>query len=156
MEQQPRVGVVLSSSSDEEPVKSTVVMLEKFGVSYEVTVMNPARSPLRVATYASEAEDRGLQVLIGAGGRAALLPGMLAASTIVPVIGLPLWGSHLCGQDAVFSMLQMPAGVPVATVGLDAAVNAGILAVQILAATDAELRERLREFKQQLDQGVRV
>ena len=153
---QPRVGVVLGSSSDEERTKSATVILEKFGVEYEVEVLSAHRSPRRVADYGASAEDRGLQVLIAAAGKAAALPGVLAAHTVLPVIGLPIFTPQLAGQDALFSVVQMPSGVPVATVGLDAAANAGILAVQILATADPQLRKQLREFKQQLAEGLRL
>jgi phosphoribosylaminoimidazole carboxylase PurE protein len=153
---QPRVGVVLGSSSDEERTKSATVILEKFGVEYEVEVLSAHRSPRRVADYGASAEDRGLQVLIAAAGKAAALPGVLAAHTVLPVIGLPIFTPQLAGQDALFSVVQMPSGVPVATVGLDAAANAGILAVQILAIADPQLRKQLREFKQQLAEGLRL
>jgi phosphoribosylaminoimidazole carboxylase PurE protein len=153
---QPRVGVVLGSSSDEERTKSATVILEKFGVEYEVEVLSAHRSPRRVADYGASAEDRGLQVLIAAAGKAAALPGVLAAHTVLPVIGLPIFTPQLAGQDALFSIVQMPSGVPVATVGLDAAANAGILAVQILATADPQLRKQLREFKQQLAEGLRL
>src|SRR6266545_952723 len=130
--QQPRVGIVLGSSSDEERTQAAAVILEKFGVDHE------------------------LEVLIAAAGKAAALPGVLAAHTVLPVIGLPIFTPQLGGQDALYSIVQMPSGVPVATVGLDAAANAGILAVQILAVSDAQLRKQLREFKQQLDEGLRL
>jgi 5-(carboxyamino)imidazole ribonucleotide mutase len=154
--QQPRVGIVLGSSSDEERTKAASVILEKFGVEHELEVLSAHRSPRRVATYASSAEDRGLQVLIAAAGKAAALPGMLAAHTVLPVIGIPIFTPQLGGQDSLYSIVQMPSGVPVATVGLDGAANAGILAVQILAVADAQLRKQLREFKQQLDEGLRL
>jgi phosphoribosylaminoimidazole carboxylase PurE protein len=153
---QPRVGVVLGSSSDEERTKAATVILEKFGVEYEVEVLSAHRSPRRVADYGASAEDRGLQVLIAAAGKAAALPGVLAAHTVLPVIGLPIFTPQLAGQDALFSIVQMPSGVPVATVGLDAAANAGILAVQILSTADPQLRKQLREFKQQLAEGLRL
>jgi 5-(carboxyamino)imidazole ribonucleotide mutase len=153
---QPRVGVVLGSSSDEERTKAATVILGKFGVDYEVEVLSAHRSPRRVAEYGASAEDRGLQVLIAAAGKAAALPGVLAAHTVLPVIGLPIFTPQLAGQDALFSIVQMPSGVPVATVGLDAAANAGILAVQILSTADAQLRKQLREFKQQLAEGLRL
>ena len=154
--QQPRVGIVLGSSSDEERTTAAAVILEKFGVAHEVEVLSAHRSPPRVAATAASAEDRGLQVLIAAAGKAAALPGVLAAHTVLPVIGLPIFTPQLGGQDALYSIVQMPSGVPVATVGLDAAANAGILAVQILAVADAQLRKQLREFKQQLDEGLRL
>jgi len=131
-------------------------MLEKFGVDYELEVLSAHRSPRRVADYAASAEDRGLQVLIAAAGKAAALPGVVAAHTILPVIGLPIFTPQLGGQDSLYSVVQMPPGVPVATVGLDAAANAGILAVQILAIADPQLRKQLHEFKHQLDEGLRL
>ena len=154
--QQPRVGIVLGSSSDEDRTKAAGVILEKFGVEYELEVMSAHRSPRRVSAYAASAEDRGLQVLIAAAGKSAALPGVLAAHTVLPVIGIPIFTPQLGGQDSLFSIVQMPSGVPVATVGLDAAANAGILAVQILAIGDPNLRKQLREFKQQLDEGLRL
>ncbi len=153
---QPRVGIVLGSSSDEERAQTAAVMLEKFGVDYELEVLSAHRSPRRVADYAASAEDRGLQVLIAAAGKAAALPGVVAAHTILPVIGLPIFTPQLGGQDSLYSVVQMPPGVPVATVGLDAAANAGILAVQILAIADPQLRKQLHEFKHQLDEGLRL
>jgi 5-(carboxyamino)imidazole ribonucleotide mutase len=152
----PRVGIVLGSTSDEDKAKPAAVMLEKFGVPFELGVISAHRSPGRLAEYAASAEDRGLAVIIAAAGRAAALPGVIAAHTILPVIGLPIWTPQLGGQDALLSIVQMPSGVPVATVGLDAAVNAGILAVQILAVSDPDLRTQLAEFKSQLDEGLRL
>ena len=152
----PRVGIVLGSSSDEQKAKAAAVMLEKFGVDYELEVMSAHRNPRRVADYAASAADRGLKVLIAAAGRSAALPGVIAAHTTLPVIGLPMFTPHLGGQDALYSIVQMPSGVPVATVGLDAAVNAGILAVQILAVGDEKLRRQLQEFKDQLAEGLRL
>jgi 5-(carboxyamino)imidazole ribonucleotide mutase len=153
---EPLVGMVLGSSSDEEKAKSCWVLLEKFDVDYELVIISPHRSPRRVADYAATAEERGLQVLIAAAARAAVLPGILASYTTLPVVGLPIWTSHLGGRDALYSMVQMPSGVPVATVGLDAAANAGILAVQMLAIGRPELRPHLREFKEQLAEGLRL
>src|SRR6266536_2335810 len=129
---QPRVGIVLGSSSDEERAQTAAVVLEKFGVDYE------------------------LEVLSAAAGKAAALPGVVAAHTVLPVIGLPIFTPQLGGQDSLYSVVQMPSGVPVATVGLDAAANAGILAVQILAIADPQLRKQLHEFKHQLDEGLRL
>jgi 5-(carboxyamino)imidazole ribonucleotide mutase len=153
---QPRVGIVLGSSSDEERAKAAAVMLEKFGVDYELEVMSAHRSPRQVAEYAASAEDRGLQVIIAAAGRSAALPGVIAAHTVLPVIGLPIFTPHLGGADALYSIVQMPSGVPVATVGLDAAANAGILALQILSTGDPDLRVQLQEFKNQLAEGLRL
>ena len=152
----PRVGIVLGSTSDEEKAKTAAVMLEKFGVEYELEVLSAHRDPGRVAEYGSTAAERGLQVLIAAAGKAAALPGVLAAHTTLPVIGLPIYTPQLAGQDSLFSIVQMPSGVPVAAVGLDAAANAGILAVQILAVGDPRLRLQLQEFKDQLAEGLRL
>jgi 5-(carboxyamino)imidazole ribonucleotide mutase len=152
----PRVGIVLGSTSDEEKAKAAAVMLEKFGVEYELEVLSAHRDPGRVSDYATTAAGRGLQVIIAAAGKAATLPGVIAAHTTLPVIGLPIFTPQLGGQDALFSMVQMPSGVPVATVGLDAAVNAGILALQILAVGDRRLRAELQEFKDQLAAGLRL
>jgi phosphoribosylaminoimidazole carboxylase PurE protein len=152
----PRVGILLGSTSDEEKAKAAAVMLEKFGVEYELEVLSAHREPRKVADYAASAADRGLQVIIAAAGKAAALPGVVAAHTTLPVIGLPIYTPQLGGQDALYSMVQMPSGVPVATVGLDAAVNAGILAVQILAVGDQRLHGELLDFKDQLSAGLRL
>jgi 5-(carboxyamino)imidazole ribonucleotide mutase len=152
----PRVGILLGSTSDEEKAKAAAVMLEKFGVEYELEVLSAHREPRKVADYAASAADRGLQVIIAAAGKSAALPGVVAAHTTLPVIGLPIYTPQLGGQDALYSMVQMPSGVPVATVGLDAAVNAGILALQILAVGDQRLRGELQEFKDQLSAGLRL
>jgi phosphoribosylaminoimidazole carboxylase PurE protein len=152
----PRVGILLGSTSDEEKAKAAAVMLEKFGVEYELEVLSAHREPRKVADYAASAADRGLQVIIAAAGKSAALPGVVAAHTTLPVIGLPIYTPQLGGQDALYSMVQMPSGVPVATVGLDAAVNAGILAVQILAVGDQRLRGELQDFKDQLSAGLRL
>lgn len=154
--EQALVGIVLGAAADEDKARPAAVMLEKFEVGYEIAILNPHRSPDRLAEYARRAEAAGLQVLIAAAARSAALPGALAAHTVLPVIGLPIWTSHLGGRDALYSIVQMPSGVPVATVGLDAAANAGILAVQILALADPDLRERLHDFKVQLDAGLRL
>jgi phosphoribosylaminoimidazole carboxylase PurE protein len=152
----PRVGILLGSTSDEEKAKAAAVMLEKFGVEYELEVLSAHREPRKVADYAASATDRGLQVIIAAAGKSAALPGVVAAHTTLPVIGLPIFTPQLGGQDALYSMVQMPSGVPVATVGLDAAVNAGILALQILAVGDQRLRGELQDFKDQLSAGLRL
>ena len=152
----PVVGMVLGSSADEDKAKSAWVLLEKFQVEYELVILNPHREPQKVADYALSAEDRGLQVLIAAAARAAVLPGVLASHTVLPVIGLPIWTTHLNGQDALYSMVQLPSGVPVATVGLDAGANAGILAIEMLGIARPGLRLALREFKEQLAEGLRL
>lgn len=152
----PQVGIVYGSPSDKDKMGHAAATLERFGVEYEMEAMSAHRSPERVREYATGAEDRGIKVLIAGAGRAAHLAGVVAAHTSLPVIGVPLSGGIMDGVDALLSTVQMPAGVPVATVGVDGAANAGVLAVQILAAGDDELRKRLGEFKEQLAQGLRL
>jgi len=152
----PQVGIVYGSPSDKDKMGHAAATLERFGVDYEMEAMSAHRSPERVRDYAASAEDRGIKVLIAGAGRAAHLAGVVAAHTSLPVIGVPLSGGIMDGIDALLSTVQMPAGVPVATVGVDGAANAGVLAVQILAAGDDELRKRLGEFKEQLAQGLRL
>jgi phosphoribosylaminoimidazole carboxylase PurE protein len=152
----PQVGIVYGSPSDKDKMGHAAATLQRFGVEYEMEAMSAHRSPERVREYAASAEDRGIKVLIAGAGRAAHLAGVVAAHTSLPVIGVPLSGGIMDGMDALLSTVQMPAGVPVATVGIDGAANAGVLAVQILAAGDDELRKRLTEFKEQLAQGLRL
>ena len=152
----PQVGIVYGSPSDKDKMGHAAATLERFGVEYEMEAMSAHRSPERVREYAMGALDRGIRVLIAGAGRAAHLAGVVAAHTSLPVIGVPLSGGIMDGMDALLSTVQMPAGVPVATVGVDGAANAGVLAVQILAAGDDELRKRLGEFKEQLAQGLRL
>jgi phosphoribosylaminoimidazole carboxylase PurE protein len=151
-----QVGIVFGSPSDKDKMGHAAAILQRFGVEFEMESMSAHRSPERVREYASRAEDRGVRVLIAGAGRAAHLAGVVAAHTTLPVIGVPLSGGVMDGMDALLSTVQMPSGVPVATVGIDAAANAGVLAVQILAAGDDELRKRLEEFKDQLAQGLRL
>jgi 5-(carboxyamino)imidazole ribonucleotide mutase len=150
------VGIVYGSPSDKDKMGHAAATLQRFGVEYEMEAMSAHRSPERVREYASGAEDRGIKVLIAGAGRAAHLAGVVAAHTALPVIGVPLSGGLMDGMDALLSTVQMPAGVPVATVGVDGAANAGVLAVQILASGDDELRKRITEFKEQLAQGLRL
>jgi phosphoribosylaminoimidazole carboxylase PurE protein len=152
----PQVGIVYGSPSDKDKMGHAAATLERFGVEYEMEAMSAHRSPERVREYSAGAEDRGIKVLIAGAGRAAHLAGVVAAHTSLPVIGVPLSGGIMDGMDALLSTVQMPAGVPVATVGVDGAANAGVLAVQILSAGDDELRKRLGEFKEQLAQGLRL
>ncbi len=151
-----KVGIVLGSASDWPEVETAVRLLQRWQVDCEVVVASAHRSPERAQTYAGEAEERGLQVIIAVAGAAAHLAGVLAAHTILPVIGVPIASSPLQGLDSLLSTAQMPAGVPVATMALGSAGarNAAILAVQILARQDQRLRRLLREYKQELAQGV--
>jgi len=132
------------------------VVLERFGVGFEMEAMSAHRAPERVRDYALSAEDRGIEVIIAGAGMAAHLPGVVAALTPLPVIGVPLSGGIADGLDALLAVVQMPPGVPVATVAVNGAANAAVLAVQILATGDAELRKKFHEFKQQLAEGLKL
>ncbi len=150
------VGIVFGSPSDRDKMASAGVVLEKFGIDFEMEAMSAHRQPARVHEYCTSAESRGLRVLIAGAGRAAHLPGVCAALTPLPVIGVPLSGGMMDGMDALLSVVQMPSGVPVATVGVDAASNAALLAVQMLATGDDVLRKKLHEYKGQLAEGLRL
>jgi 5-(carboxyamino)imidazole ribonucleotide mutase len=144
------VGVVMGSDSDWPVMKAAAEALEEFGVPYEADVVSAHRMPHEMIAYGSEAASRGLQVIIAGAGGAAHLPGMLASVTPLPVIGVPVPLKYLDGMDSLLSIVQMPAGVPVATVAVGGARNAGLLAVRILAASDAGLRARMEEFQRDL------
>lgn len=152
----PLVGIVMGSASDQPKMQAAEVILDRFGVPYESNVISAHRQPEQAHEYSKLAEARGLQVIIAAAGRAAHLAGVMAANTVLPVIGVPVHGGHLGGADSLYSTVQMPSGVPVATVGIDQATNAAILAVQILACNNDDLREKLRNFKAELSQGLKV
>jgi 5-(carboxyamino)imidazole ribonucleotide mutase len=152
---QPSVGIIMGSQSDLVIMKETAEVLEELGVEYELTVVSAHRTPLRMVSYGTDARKRGLKVIIAGAGGAAHLPGMVASLTSLPVVGVPVKSSNsIDGWDSILSILQMPAGVPVATVALNGARNAGILAAQILGATDSKLAEKLDQFKQSLQQKV--
>ena len=150
MDGRPVVGVVMGSDSDWPVMEAAVTALTEFGVPWEADVVSAHRMPREMISYGSEAAGRGLRVIIAGAGGAAHLPGMLAAVTPLPVIGVPVPQAHLDGMDSLLSMVQMPAGVPVATVAVGGARNAGLLAVRILAAADEDLRARMLAFQQQL------
>lgn len=152
----PAVGIVMGSASDQPKMQAAEVILDRFDVRYESNVISAHRMPEQAHEYAKLAEERGLEVIIAAAGRAAHLAGVMAANTILPVIGVPIHGGHLGGADSLYSTVQMPSGVPVATVGIDQATNAAILAVQIIACRHSELREKLHAFKEDLAQGLKV
>lgn len=156
MAENMQIGIVLGSASDWPAVEPAVQLLHQWGVQYEVIVASAHRSPARAHAYASDAADRGLQVLIAVAGAAAHLAGVLASQTILPVIGVPIASSPLQGMDSLLATAQMPAGVPVATMALGSAgaKNAVILAVQILARQDRRLREILSDYKQELARKV--
>ena len=150
----PRVGIVMGSDSDLPVMERAAELLGELGVAYELGIVSAHRTPRRLVEYAETAEERGLQVIVAGAGGAAHLPGMLAAITPLPVIGVPIAATRLEGQDALLSIVQMPAGVPVATVAIDNAANAGILAAQIVATADPQVRDRVRAYKQGLEQRV--
>ena len=138
-----KVGILMGSKSDFEVVKPAVSVLKKFGVETEVRVISAHRTPEEAHEYASTAKDRGIEVLICAAGKAAHLGGVVAAFTTLPVIGIPVKSKNLDGMDALLSTVQMPTGIPVATVAIDGAANAAILAIQMLAIEDASLATKL-------------
>jgi 5-(carboxyamino)imidazole ribonucleotide mutase len=146
----PRVGIVMGSDSDWPTMKAAAEALQEFGVPYEADVVSAHRMPEEMLAYGKEAAGRGLSVVIAGAGGAAHLPGMLAAVTPLPVIGVPVALRYLDGLDSLLSIVQMPAGVPVATVAVGNARNAGLLAVRILAAGDEDLRARMVEFQESL------
>ena len=156
MDGRPVVGVVMGSDSDWPVMEAAVTALTEFGVPWEADVVSAHRMPREMISYGSEAAGRGLRVIIAGAGGAAHLPGMLAAVTPLPVIGVPVPLAHLDGMDSLLSVVQMPAGVPVATVAVGGARNAGLLAVRILAAADEELRGRMAEFQDELRATARA
>ncbi|KAB2351626.1 5-(carboxyamino)imidazole ribonucleotide mutase [Actinomadura rudentiformis] len=146
----PLVGVVMGSDSDWPVMKAAAEALEEFGVGYEADVVSAHRMPHDMIQYGVDAAGRGLRVIIAGAGGAAHLPGMLASVTPLPVIGVPVPLKYLDGMDSLLSIVQMPAGVPVATVAVGGARNAGLLAVRILAASDAALQAKMKDFQQDL------
>ena len=149
------VAVLMGSSSDYPVMKGAVEMLDRFSVTHEVRVLSAHRTPHDMLEYAATAESRGLAVLIAGAGGAAHLPGMLAAATVLPVIGVPIGITKLQGADSLLSIVQMPTGVPVATVAIDNARNAGLLAVRMLAVADAALRSDLHAYAEELAAAAR-
>jgi 5-(carboxyamino)imidazole ribonucleotide mutase len=147
---EPLVGVIMGSDSDYEVMRAAADALAEFEVPHEVRVVSAHRTPLGMAEYAQAAAGRGLRVIIAGAGGAAHLPGMVASLTTLPVIGVPVPLKYLDGMDSLLSIVQMPAGVPVATVSIGGARNAGLLAVRILATSDAELADRMAAFQQDL------
>ncbi|UXA14970.1 5-(carboxyamino)imidazole ribonucleotide mutase [Mycobacterium sp. SMC-8] len=150
----PRVGLIMGSDSDWPVMSEAATALADFEVPFEVGVVSAHRTPGRMLTYAADAAGRGLEVIIAGAGGAAHLPGMVASATPLPVIGVPVPLARLDGMDSLLSIVQMPAGVPVATVSIGGARNAGLLAVRILGASDVGLRERMAAFQASLEQMV--
>ena len=153
----PLVGIIMGSRSDWETVRHAAEMLERFGVAHETKIVSAHRTPQWMVEYASTAESRGLKAIIAGAGGAAHLPGMVAANTLVPVLGVPVESAALKGLDSLLSIVQMPGGVPVGTlaIGKAGATNAALLAVAMLANEDPALREKLRAFRQEQTALVR-
>jgi 5-(carboxyamino)imidazole ribonucleotide mutase len=151
----PLVGIIMGSQSDLPVMKEAADVLEELGVAFEITIVSAHRTPLRMVEYATDARKRGLQVVIAGAGGAAHLPGMVASITSLPVIGVPVKSSNsIDGWDSVLSILQMPSGVPVATVALNGGKNAGILAAQIIGSSSAEVAKKLDQYKLELKEKV--
>ena len=150
MADQPLVGIIMGSKSDLPTMEACTKQLEELGVPYELVIASAHRNPAKVHEWASTAADRGLKVIIAAAGKAAHLGGVVAAYTLLPIIGVPMKTSDLGGLDSLLSMVQMPSGVPVACVAINGAKNAAIYATQILGATLPEYRQKMVDFKQQM------
>ncbi|MBD2771659.1 5-(carboxyamino)imidazole ribonucleotide mutase [Iningainema tapete] len=151
---QPLVGIIMGSDSDLPTMQGAIAICEEFGVAFEVAIVSAHRTPQRMVDYAQSALERGLKVIIAGAGGAAHLPGMVASLTILPVIGVPVASRHLQGIDSLYSIVQMPAGIPVATVAIGNAKNAGLLAVQILATQQPELQQKVQQYRQTLTESV--
>ena len=150
----PVISIIMGSKSDWATMQKTAEVLDRFGVAYEKKVVSAHRTPDLMFKHAEEARSRGIKVIIAGAGGAAHLPGMVAAKTTLPVIGVPVKSRALSGVDSLYSIVQMPPGIPVATVAINGAQNAGLLAAKILATEDAALRERLKAYSSKLEQTV--
>jgi len=149
----PIVSIIMGSTSDLKVMEKAAELLNEFKIPFEINALSAHRTPEEVETFAKNASDRGIRVIIAAAGMAAHLPGVIAASTTVPVIGVPISAS-LSGMDALLAIVQMPPGIPVATVGINASLNAAILAVQFLAPGDEELQQKLVAYKEGLKKKI--
>ncbi|MET0091253.1 MAG: 5-(carboxyamino)imidazole ribonucleotide mutase [Candidatus Thiodiazotropha sp.] len=150
----PVIGIIMGSDSDLPVMREAANILDELEISYEMTIVSAHRTPARLFEYAQSAETRGLQVVIAGAGGAAHLPGMVAAITPLPVVGVPVKSSALSGEDSLLSIVQMPPGVPVATVAINGAKNAGLLAAQILSVADGAIRQKIKDYKQGLEAMV--
>jgi 5-(carboxyamino)imidazole ribonucleotide mutase len=146
----PKVAVVYGSTSDEGVMRSACETLDRFGVEYETAVISAHRQPGKTADFARNASSRGIMVIIAGAGLSAALPGVIASHTTIPVIGVPIGGGSLNGVDALYSIVQMPGGIPVAAVGISNAKNAALLAVEILALSDGELSRKLADYRREI------
>lgn len=149
-----KVGILMGSDSDLPIMKKAAEMLEKLGIEYEMTIISAHRMPDVFVDYATKAEERGIEVIIAGAGGAAHLPGMCAALFDLPVIGIPIHTKSLGGVDSLYSIVQMPSGIPVATVAIDGAANAAILAAKILSVYDKDIRIALKNYRQEMKDGV--
>ena len=149
-----KVGIIMGSDSDLPVMKDAASILDALGVEYELTVVSAHRTPKRLMEYSESAADRGLEVIIAGAGGAAHLPGMVASFTHLPVIGVPVHTKSMSGVDSLYNIVQMPPGVPVATVAINGAKNAGILAAQILSVADKDLAKRVEDFKESMKSEV--
>jgi 5-(carboxyamino)imidazole ribonucleotide mutase len=153
--QTPLVGIIMGSDSDLAVMQDAAAILKEFDIAFELTIVSAHRTPLRMVEYATTAKERGLKAIIAGAGGAAHLPGMIASITTLPVIGVPIKSSNsIDGWDSVLSILQMPNGVPVATVALNASKNAGIFAAQIIGTSDETVFKKIKEYKKQLEKSV--
>ena len=150
----PIVSIIMGSTSDLPVMEKAAQLLNDMHVPFEMNALSAHRTPEAVEEFAKNARNRGIKVIIAAAGMAAALPGVIAANTTLPVIGVPVKGSVLDGVDALYSIIQMPPGIPVATVGINGALNAGILAVQMLAVGDEQLQEKLSAYKEDLKKKI--
>ncbi len=151
----PKVGIIMGSDSDLAIMKDAGDILNDFAVEYEYTICSAHRLPAETAAYAQEAKDKGIEVIIAGAGAAAHLPGVIASYTLLPVIGVPIKSGSLSGIDALYSIVQMPRGIPVATVAINGSANAALLAVQILALGDEGINLRLQEYRDKMARGVK-
>ena len=152
----PKVGIVMGSDSDMKVMGKAADMLEKFGIDYEMTIISAHREPDVFYEYAKSAEAKDFKVIIAGAGMAAHLPGMCAAIFPMPVIGLPMHTTSLGGRDSLYSIVQMPSGIPVATVAINGGANAGLLAAKILATSDAALLQKLKDYAKELKEQVQA
>ena len=150
----PLIGIIMGSDSDLPTMQGAIAVCEEFNIPCEVAIVSAHRTPERMVNYAQQAHQRGLKVIIAGAGGAAHLPGMVASLTPLPVIGVPVSSRQLQGIDSLYSIVQMPAGIPVATVAIGNAKNAGLLAVQILATHQPELLQQVQQYRQDLTESV--
>jgi 5-(carboxyamino)imidazole ribonucleotide mutase len=154
MKSKKKIGIIMGSDSDLPVMKQAAEILDDFGIGYELTIVSAHRTPKRLCEYAMNAKLKGIDVIIAGAGGAAHLPGMIASTCEIPVIGVPIKTSSLNGLDSLLSIVQMPGGVPVATVAINGAKNAGILAAQIIGVHDQEIQNKVKEYKKELEKSV--